>query len=335
MKKLTMGILTGMLLFAVCASVQAAPTADNWSAKLTFSTSNTSDLLPITIGESTSSREVMKPPPMPGKAVTGNIEDAVVNAYIKTAGKKAAESTAQADSTLPGRVWPVEINVEQGSTGVFVSADLSNFYTGYKLSIINPETGSRTPITQSNQQISLFDSPADGGVKTVYVMAGSSNSFAVAADGVLNGAVDMFGVPDGKKDGLKVVIKETGASAITDENGFFTIQGLSPGTYTIRADRIVGPGEDVAGTLASQGTLTVSADNSAALAMSDVMTGDADNSGFVDIDDLVLLRLCVGKTVPDTNCPQIGKLDFDRSGFVDIDDFVLLKLSISRTEPLE
>ena len=324
MKKTLITCMAVLVLAAFAATTaHAEATADNWSVKLTFSTSNTSDLLPITVGEGASSREVMKPPPMPGQSVTNNPDDAIVNAYIRSSSKKAAESVEAADTTLPGRVWPVDVNVEEGSAAVTVTADLTDMYDGYDLSIIIPTTGERIPITQSNVPVSLFSSDADGGVATVYVMAGSSNTFVVSDGEKVLGGVDIPGREAGKLGGVTVEIKGSGQSVTTDSNGMFEFSTLSPGTYTIRAD---GPN-----LLATEGTLTISADGSVAVAMKDATPGDITDDGSIDVMDFLPFKKCFGQ-MAEGACLDT---DLNLDGGVDVQDFLLIKKGFGTDEPAE
>jgi len=332
MKRLmTFAVPAVCLLILACAHpAQSAGTQEDWSVKLSFFTQNSQDLLPITIGEGASEKETMKPPPMPGKAVTNNADDAIVNAYVKVAGKKAAESVEQADATLPGRVWPVEINVEEGSATVSVSGDFSNYFGGYNYFIMDLDNGQRIEIPHDNSPVQVYTTGATGGVKTLYVMAGTSETMAAVIDNKLMGGIKVPGRNSGKLGSLNVSIKGTANTTTTDDNGFFTLSGISPGTYTIRAD---GPN-----LLATEGTLTVGADGSAAVVLEDALSGDINEDTVCDITDFVLLKKCYGKDIEEGDCGQIVSLeasDFNKDGVVDITDFVLMKKAFGKAEPAQ
>ena len=160
-------------------------------------------------------------------------------------------------------------------------------------------------------------------------MAGTSKTFAASPDGAtLKGAIDVPGRLSGKLGDMTVNIKGTSKSATTDEDGFFEISGLSPGSYTIHAD---GPN-----LIATEGTLTIAADGSAAIAIENALPGDVNEDQLCDIADFVLLKKCYGKASVEGDCvsaPQLDSSDFNKDGVVDITDFVLMKKAFGKAEP--
>jgi hypothetical protein len=329
MKRLTLLAVPVLVLGIFLTGTPAAGqlTENNWSIGITFSTSKTADLLPLTLGASSSTAiEIMKPPPMPGKAITSNDDDAIVNAYVKLNSKKVAESIVAPIADSVGQVWPVEVVAEEANADVSASINLSSVFTGYKVAIVDPETGTSIPITQTNTPVVVFKTGAAGSVKTLYVIASSSNSYAVGSAGNLSGKIGISGVEDASN--IKIYFGTSLQGSTLDSTGRFTFPA-GAGTYSIRVS-----GDKM---ISSVGTVTVNADGTAAVALPDPSPGDLDGNGEIDLTDFLMLKRCFGKTVAEGNCTQTdldaANVSRDAAKEVDLSDFLVLKRNFGKTEP--
>ncbi|MEW5946842.1 MAG: hypothetical protein AB1742_11650, partial [bacterium] len=241
--------LTPLTLFS-------APTATNWSVTLTFSTANTADLLPVTIGESSAAQEMLKPPPLPGMADTSNPEDAVVNAYVRSADRSAATSILVGAESETAKMWEIKVDAEEASADVSVTADVSSLYEGYKLFVIDGDTGAKTELTSSSPTATVFNTGASPATKALYAMVGTTQTFVIGkSTGSLLGSVTVGGRTD--HSGVNVYLDGSNTpAATTDASGGFTVAGISAGTHQVKID-----GDYV---LASKGSIDVPASGSAA-----------------------------------------------------------------------
>ena len=320
MKK-TMILTAAVLMALVCgARAFAAGTTSNWDVKLTFSTGSKTDVYPIIIGEGQAANELLKPPPLPGFAVTGNVDDAVVNAYVvsASAARQAAKSIGVPVSNEPGRVWPVEVQVEQASSTVSLNVDFTDFpSTGFTLSVINPETGAIKNFDQNNKSQALFTA-ATAGTKTLYVMAGRSSSFLVSSGSSTFGEVRASSI--GMLSGIQV--SDNGSVVgTTDASGAFSIPALSAGTHTIRVDKQYFIG--------SQSTVTVAAAGGSVV-LDDIYAGDLNDDGVIGLADLASFRACFGSVRGDAK--YNAKCDFNNDGTVNINDLLKLRVGYKKCE---
>ncbi|MEW6202227.1 MAG: hypothetical protein AB1546_09645 [bacterium] len=333
------GVITGVFLL-MCGSAFSVGTADNWSVTLQFSTENTADLLPMQIGESTAATEMLKPPPLPGMADTGIADDALVNAYIRSASRQTATSILTADTTAPAKLWEIQVDVEEGSAQVSVTPTLTDFYDAYNLALIDADTGDVIDLKgKGGQKVAVFTSGASGSNdKTLYVLAGTSQTFAIAkSDGTVLGAAAVGGcsLPDEEDNAkcqfradVKVYLDGSNTpTGTTGSDGTFDLSGISAGDHAIRID--------ADNMLASAGTLTVPTSGTAAIAVSDLRGGDANNDGTIGFEDLKCLKKLYKQDsggICDLGDGKTGNADFDLNGAVEFYDLKILKKYYKQTE---
>jgi len=117
------------------------------------------------------------------------------------------------------------------------------------------------------------------------------------------------------------------AFPILDNMGNFTVEGVLPGTYTVRVKHAESLSVEV-----------LALDLSAPLTYDFGLLpmGDGDNNDQVDIIDFSVLRAAFGRTVSCGVGPSatVPCADFDGSGFVDIVDFSLLRANFGRAGPI-
>jgi len=333
MKKFSIAAIILGALICVSGVTFSAGTADNWSATLQFSTNNTADLLPVKIGESTSATEMLKPPPLPGMADTSSADDAIVNAYVRSASRQTATSILTADASKPAKLWEMQVDVEEPNADVYVTPTLTDAYGLYKISIIDADTGARTVLTTGGQKVKVFTSGASGANKTLYAMAGTSQTFAIAkSDGSVIGGTAIGGCSldaCSYRSGINIYLDgSNNPTATTGTGGTFTISSLTAGSHPIKFD-----GDYM---LASSGTLTVPTSGTSATAVLDLRAGDAveDANNTIDFQDLKCLKKVYKTSNPvcDLGGSVTGDADFDLNGTVDFNDLKILKLNYKAKE---
>ncbi|MFA6450680.1 MAG: dockerin type I domain-containing protein [bacterium] len=319
MKKTLLVTAAVLVAMMCCSRAFAAGTASNWNVKLTFSTDSTADVYPLVIGEGQAADELLKPPPLPGSSVTGNVSDAVINAYVvsASAARQAAKSIGVPDTAVPGRVWPVEVQVEQAGATVSLDVDFTEFYDGYTFTAINPETGEFKVFSRSNSKQAVMTA-ATAGTKTLYIMAGKSASFAVATPTNTFGAVRIAGM--GMKPGINVY-KDGSQIATTNESGTFNAAALSLGTHKIRVDapRFVG----------MEMTINVTASGSN-IVLPDIYPGDINDNGMINLNDLTMMKSTFNKT--STQEGYNALCDINGDNVVNLSDLALMKYGFNKIE---
>jgi len=319
-------VVTIGLMIATAWSVNALAVGSpgNWYADLTFSTSNSTDYYPIRIGESSAAINLLKPPPMPGMALTGNPADAIVNAYVLTSSaKQAARSIEIPSSTAPGKVWAIQVQVEEAGADVNMKADLKEFnWSEYKLSVINPDTGEIVSFTTDGQKQKIFTA-VTAGVKTVYVMASKSQSFVAAIGGKMFGSAKIMNVGAAKGASIYDVNQSTtNPIATVDDNGSFSIESLSVGQHVLRIDALRAVGSEV--------TVDVTADGASPFAINDLFPGDFNDDGKISLQDIMALKKTYNKRTGDPDYKV--ECDINGDGVVSILDLMKMKPGYNKKE---
>ena len=112
-------------------------------------------------------------------------------------------------------------------------------------------------------------------------------------------------------------------TATTDNNGVFTITGLTPGTYDIGIKNCTGLSE-------LSTSVTLSAGNTTVVDFGEIREGDSDGNDAITILDFSKLAACFGTSPPgNPNC------DFDRNNAITILDFSLLAGNFGQAGPLQ
>nr|MBC7244149.1 carboxypeptidase regulatory-like domain-containing protein [Chloroflexota bacterium] len=119
---------------------------------------------------------------------------------------------------------------------------------------------------------------------------------------------------------LTVTVGSTEYAVTTDTSGYFTVTGLTPGTYDIRVKH--------AHTLRNvkRGVTLVAGQNN--IDFGTLLEGDANNNNCVDMLDFVILRSKFGSTTD-------LRADFNQDGVVDMLDFVRLRANFGRCGDIE
>jgi len=111
-------------------------------------------------------------------------------------------------------------------------------------------------------------------------------------------------------------------TATTDDNGVFTITGLTPGTYDIGLKNCTGLSELNTSVTLTSGTTVVD--------FGEIREGDSDGNDAITILDFSKLAACFGTSPPgNPNC------DFDRNNAITILDFSLLAGNFGQAGPLQ
>jgi Dockerin type I domain len=322
-------ILTAAVLITLLCGMRAlaAGTTSNWSAKLTFSMDSTPDISPITIGEGTTAAEAPKPPALPGFGNTGNIGDAVIDAFVvsSSAAQRAMNSIDAAVANEPGQVWPISVNVEKPGTTVKLNIDLTNFppaSSGYTLSVVNPASGVTKTFDNSDTTQNLFTAQT-AGTNMVYVIVGKTSTFMISSStgalGQVHAAANIGAVKDADiyVDGVK--------QGTTNASGTFSLPGLTPTTHTIRVVKQY--------YLGTQKTINVTA-SGGSVVLNDIYPGDFNGDGVINMTDIIAFRKCFGKPRDPQN-PNNGydaKCDFDNNGVVNMQDFMRIRAGYRKCE---
>jgi hypothetical protein len=323
-------ILAASVLVAMsCAQIASATgTASNWSTELTFSTDKgDKDILPILIGENTLAEEKLKPPSMPGITYDTNYDAVVYGFVVNSQGVGAAKSIGVPATDNAGKIWAVKVNVEvkdgEGTKKVSLTADMTDFYDGYDLSAINPDTGAIVSFTKSanTQEIFTTDASAE---KTVFIVAGKSMSFLSSYNGKVFGAVRK--TKNTKlADGVKVFLD--GTQVTTSDKGIFQLDGFAANSsHTIKLDA------DYA--LTKTINVTAGSDGSVSVPLADIYGGDTDNSGKIDLKDIKAIKLCFNKTAVDGTCDadKLAGADTNGDGKIDLKDLAAIKVGYSQVD---
>lgn len=315
--------ITVVLMFVAVSGAFALGTEDNWSIKLTFSTTSSSDLLPVEVGVGAAASEMLKPPPLPGMAETGNSEDAVVNAIVRSTQRDAAISILDADSqTASAIMWELQVSTEE-SGQVSVTPDLSNMSSNGKMKyfLIDADTGAKTELTTSGTPIAIFTS--SGAPKTLFAMAGTTEAYAIAkSDGTILGAAKI-GVDDvTDHSGVGVYLDgSNSSSAVTATDGTYTVTGLSQSDHTVKLD----------GTcmLPSTVTVTVPSSGYSSAPITDLRKCDFDDlNDKCYFNDFKVLKLAYKSSAGDDNFNACA--DANGDGQVNFTDFKVLKLNYNQ-----
>lgn len=331
-KQFTIIMIAVFVLAFAGMSARAAGTADNWSLKLTFSTSYNTDLLPVTVGESSAATQLLKPPPLPGFNETGLDADAVVNAYVNTAARKqAAKEIDVKDAAAAGRAWLVKVDVEKAGA-VKVKPDMTGFFSGYYATLLDPDNGQRINLNEvaSGQDVTAFTATAPGS-KTLILLAGQNQTVAVAKGTEVTGFVTTSGV-DALPSGVGVYVDGSNTAAgTTDANGKFTVT-LGSGVHTIQMRAPM--------KLSTSGSITVPADGSdgSPVVMTDMYPGDfccdlngdyGTGDGVIEGSDFGHFKKAYGKATGQDG--YNAAMDFNNDGVIDGTDFAIFKRGYGKT----
>jgi len=340
------------LALALFSSVAMAGTgtSTNWSLGLTVSqtvgATEITDLMPVVIGESSTSDELLKPPPLPGKAITGSADDTRISAYLLTSSsRKAARSLGLAGETAVGRVWAVQIETEEPGSPISLSLDKSAFFDDYRITIINPDATvdaeKRIKYSRSEVKKTVISSPA--AKSTIYVMVGKADTFTVASGGKVYGTARILNGVEGKVDGIRVFIDRktclgpmTGAGcegdAATDASGIFQAN-IAPGTHEIRMRAPY--------SLGSKCTLTVDASGAGTAACEDVIAGDiAAPFGIINTSEMGAFKpvfMCNKNSTEDRCKPWDEKKfkDLTGDGQINMSDVQVLKVKFGKKDTID
>lgn len=330
MKKMfkTIPFVAVAVAVVVSTSAMGAGSENNWKLSLQFKTGTAEDLLPVEVGTGVSTEEVLKPPHMPGKETTGDAEDAYVRAYIKTS---SAKQTGRAIETINKNVWAIEVEAEEAGHNVTVAIDTKDFYTSYyPITIVSP--GSSTPVkdifnASQAANVDLFTS--DGSPRTVYLIAGSSKSFA-AASGENNEIIGIAVTPGvGRMANTEVKLFSSSCvdenkTTTTDENGMYIIDGVADLEYKVQVKKPLHLGSECTVTVEAQGTRVSVCDP--------VYAGNFNGDPYINLSDLSKMKPAYGKT----SSSEGWNADYDLNGDdqVNLSDISVFKLGFGKTESI-
>lgn len=329
-----------LVLLGVCVRAYAAGSAQNWSVTLKFSTPQNADLMPVSVGESSAATQLLKPPPFPGLADTGDQTDAVVNAYVASAARKAAQDVYAVNSTAPGRAWVITVETEQPGVPVSVKPDLANFYEQYNLFLFDPSTGVVTSLLDKDGKDTAIFTSDNSGSHTMFLVSGRSGTLAVSNGTTLTG-IAMVNGRETPIAGAEVYLDGSNTvAATTDAKGVFSVSGVTATDHNITIKmptKLPSAGTvNVAG--AGYGTPIVMADMYAGdLCCANTSEGESGaGNGIIDGLDYAAFKQRYGSTctnppacttgahAPD-RLPYDEKWDFDGDGDIDGIDFAIFK----------
>jgi len=214
------------------------------------------------------------------------------------------------DDSMGTQQSQLVVNVSAGSTYYLRLAGYAGEAGAYTLTT---SLGDALPRTATPTSSTSVGSTLRGKVMLQGPPAPPSNALAVPL------LVQFFQAPDSTP--VRV------AFPILDNMGNFTVEGVLPGTYTVRVKHAESLSVEV-----------LALDLSAPLTYDFGLLpmGDGDNNDQVDIIDFSVLRAAFGRTVSCGVGPSatVPCADFDGSGFVDIVDFSLLRANFGRAGPI-
>lgn len=322
----------------ISTAAMGAGTANNWKLSLQFKMGSAVDTMPVVVGTGGSSEEILKPPPMPGKDDTGSSGDAYVRAYIKATGKK---ENARAIDVVNKNIWAIEIDAEEAGQSVSVDIDTTDFYPSYyPFTLVIP--GAAEPVKDIRSasgatNLSLFTS--DGSPKTVYLVAGSTKSFAAASgvNGEIIGVVDTPGIAARAANAEVELFTSSPAcnnslspvkTTTTDSNGLYSLDGVSAGNYVIKVDKPYH--------LASECTINIDAQGTSETACNSVYSGDLNNDGNINLFDLGRIKPYYNKSkagYPDWTSNSLDNYDLNSDENINIYDIAVFKSGYGKSEP--
>lgn len=316
----------------ISSSAMGAGTENNWKLSLQFKMGSTTDTMPVEVGTGGSSDELLKPPPLPGKEDTGSSSDAYVRAYIKTSSNK---QNARAIDTINKNIWAIEVDAEEAGQTVTVDVDTTDFYSSYyPFTLVIP--GEAEPVKDvytaaGASNISLFTS--DGSPKTVYLVAGSTKSFAAASgvNGEIIGVVDTPGVGRAANTTVELYTSPCGGSATktatTNDSGLYQIDGVTAGTYVVKVDKPLHLGSECTINLDAAGTTEAACDS--------IYSGDLNDDGKINLFDLNRIKPFYNKakaSYPDWDKDSLDSYDLNSDEAVNIYDIAVFKRGYNKLE---
>jgi hypothetical protein len=127
------------------------------------------------------------------------------------------------------------------------------------------------------------------------------------------------GRADNDWSGATITLDDTGQSATTDTNGFFTLTDVSPGAYSsITAD--------APGYLSAACETPTITEPETALAAITLLSGDVDGDDLVDISDATAIGLAFG----DTGVASSPDPDINQDEIVNILDVILVGINFGQ-----
>ncbi len=303
-KWITTALVAAVAVIGISVTSNAAGTENAWSIDLTLSTTNSSDLLAITVGEGQSAAEQLKPPPLPGMSDTGSSDptDAVVNAYVVTsAAREASRSIAKVDTDAPAHVWAIDVDTEETGVPLSLEIDASELYSKYDVTVVDADNQTITEFESSdfdtNHKASKQVVASTKSTQRLYVVVGENQTFAVESDGTMFGAARLSA--PGRVAGVEVKLLDSsctqvGSTATTNADGIFTMPSITAtGKHYLHFDKQYAVGSECEIDITGTGASTT--------ACRDVYAGDFSDDGAINALDLAKMKPAYGKPSSDPN----------------------------------